>query len=150
MVLKNDFRKASLFVFFALAVMIPLSCSSVSKQKGEQEDLQEIADAFNSAVRWSDFKTACGFVLPPRKQAFWDQMDEMSNTVRIMDFQIREVSVPQKKNRGTVILRYRYYHMDSPNMRTKNLQQHWIFSEQEKSWFVAEHNLQSLMEGKKK
>ncbi|MBP8646318.1 MAG: hypothetical protein KBH99_09390 [Syntrophobacteraceae bacterium] len=136
-------------IFCMLSLTILCACSGIGKKRGE-ENLQNIVAAFNSAVRWSDFKTASNFIPPSQRQPFWDLTDEIARSVRILDFQVREVSVLEKSGENRVTVRYLYYYTDDPNIKTKNLQQHWTFSPGERSWFVMEHNLQNLTEGRKK
>lgn len=142
----------NLLPFFLICALLCSfsSCSSMGGQKKGEEGLATAIDRFNSLVRWEDYKSAAVFLNPPLKETFWQEMDLLQRFVRILDFQIRDVSMGSDMTSGNVTLRFRYYCTDDPNVQTKTVQQNWRFLEKEKSWQVAKHGLHALIIDKAK
>ncbi len=121
------------------------SCGLWGGQKSNEEGLLAAVDHFNTDVRWEDFKTAAACIAPSGKEEFWNQVDRLQGRVRIMDFQVVDASLRDNGESGTVILRYRYYHKNNPQIQTKTLHQRWLFSKQDRAWQVVDHDLQKLI-----
>ena len=134
--------KASLL---CLVLPLLLSCSSFSSKKNDEKNLLTHIEAFNSAIRWEDYQAASAWIVPQLQGEFWRQADNLQGHIRLMDFQVRNISLENEGYSGTVVLRFRYYYTDDPHLRSKTLQQRWRYLEKEKAWQLVQYDLAALM-----
>lgn len=128
-----------------LVLPILISCSTFSEKKNDESHLAQNIEAFNSALRWEEYKIAAAMLPPHLLDEFWRQADAVQGHMRIMDFEIRNILLEQGGFYGTAMLRFRYYYRNDPQVRTKTLRQQWRFLEKEKKWQVVQFNLDELM-----
>ena len=144
-VLRRNMSIAPAMSLICLVLPLLLSCSTFGDKKNDDKSLVEHIEAFNSALRWEDFKIAASVIPPQSQEEFWRLADKMQGRVRIMDFQIRNVSMEPGSQSWTAILRFRYYYTDDPHVRTKTLRQRWRFLEKEEVWQLVQFDLMELM-----
>lgn len=148
----RDKKAAKLFqlaCFFLIAVLAT-SCGSVSsKEEKQHENLKGSVEAFNSAFRWEDYKTAAIFINPDQKELFWNEVDKFKGKIRLVDFQVRDIAWKDKSNVATAIVFFQFYKTSAPTLETVNFQQKWYYSEKDKHWRVGESGFQAITkEGK--
>lgn len=122
-----------------------VACQTLTGQKCNPETLGLSVEKFLTAVRWEEYKVASEFVAPPSRKQFWEDMDLFQKRVRLMDFQVRDVSLRQSSLSADVVLQCRFYHTDAPQLHTRTIQQEWRYMENEKVWLVVRHDLESLI-----
>lgn len=121
------------------------SCSLLSTQKGDEEALRLAADRFNTNLRWEDYKAAATRMAPSKREDFWNQADRLQGQVRIMDYQVVDVSMNDADGSGAVTLRYRFFHKRNPQLQTTMVHQKWVFSDREHVWQVVKNDMEQLM-----
>ena len=128
-------------VFILFLTLLPASCAStggVRDEKKLMEALKASVEAYNSAIRWEDYTEAAAFVPADKKEQFWAETDRFKGKVRIVDFQVREVTPGEKGHKGTAIIYFQYWRLASPTVQTLTISQKWFFIDKEKAWKVAE------------
>jgi hypothetical protein len=127
-------------VFILFLALLPASCASTGgrDEKKSMDALKASVEAFNSAFRWEDYPEAAAFVPADKKEQFWAEVDRFKGKVRIVDFQVREVTPEEKGHRGTAIIHFQYWRLASPTVLTLTISQKWFFIDKEKGWKVAE------------
>jgi hypothetical protein len=132
-----------------LALLVLSSCSSLGRDsKKDEKTLLVAVDAFNTSVRWGDAKDASVWVIPQLHDYFWTLTDELHARIRIMDFEVRQVSsisASDMEPTSEVILRYRFYHTDDPHLQSQTIHERWRYFEKEKGWQLIQHDLQGLL-----
>ncbi len=128
-----------------LIMTFVLSCSSLRGGSKNSEGLLAAAQDLNNAIRWQDYKTASVIVAPTLQDDFWDLADELHKSVRIMDFETRNSSVDESGQSGVVVLHYRLYYTNSPQVYTKTIHQRYCYSSKDQGWQLVEHDLQGLL-----
>ncbi len=126
-----------------LVAGLSASCTLLGGQRGDDQGLRLAAERFNKDLRWEDYRSALSWIAPAAKEAFMDQADRLQGRVRIMEYQVMDVSSDGLS--GNVILRYRFYQKQDPQLQTRTLHQQWFFSEQDHVWQVVKDDLQKLM-----
>jgi len=121
------------------------SCSMLSSQKGNEQALRVAADRFNTSLRWEDYKAAATRTAPSRREDFWNQVERLRGQVRIMDYEVMDVSLNDTDRSVTVTLRYRFFHKRNPQLQTTTVRQKWEFSEREHVWQVVRNDMEQLM-----
>lgn len=119
------------------------ACKTLEGQKCNPENLGQSVEKFFMALRWEEYKVASQFIPIPLRSQFWDDMDLFQRRVRLMDFQVRDVTIRQSAMSADVLLQCRFYHTDDPQLHTKTLQQEWRYMN--KVWLVVKHDLESLI-----
>jgi hypothetical protein len=134
------------FLFFWLVCLAAGFFSSCSTLRGQNEDEKGLilaVERFSKDIRWGDYRSAAAWVDPSAKEEFWDQADRLREAVRILDYQIVDVGLNGFS--GKVTLRYRFYQKQNPQIQTRTLHQHWLFSDQDRAWQVVRNDLHKLM-----
>ena len=142
---RRTLRMNAAIPLLCLVLPIFVSCSTFSEKKNDESHLAQNIEAFNSALRWEEYKLAAAMLPPHLQDEFWRQADAVQGHMRIMDFEIRNILLEQGGFYGTAMLRFRYYYRNDPQVRTKTLRQQWRFLEKEKTWQVVQFNLDELM-----
>ncbi len=130
-----------LWIFFVLLLaLVPASCASTGThdEKKLMEALKASVEAYNSAIRWEDYSEAAAFVPADKKELFWTEADRFKGKIRIIDYQIREVTPEEKGHKGTAIIYFQYWRVASPTVLTLTISQKWFFMPKEKVWKVAD------------
>jgi len=136
------FRMVSLLVAVALAG----GCSTFGGGKFNKKDFSEAVDAFNTALRWGDFKSASAFVLPEAQEDFWRRADSMEKRVRLTDYEIRNFAWNDKGHPISVFIRYQYFFMNYPELRSKTIHQEWVYDERIENWQITAVGLDPLVD----
>lgn len=135
-------------LLIAYLLLCSLSCVSYGSQKNSPEGLGVALKAFNTTIRWGDYKTAAAFFPPAQQARFWQTAEEFSRKVRIVDFEIRQGFIEPESQTGIGILSFRYYYTNDPNLRTRTIQQKWVYRDQPKGWRVSDDGLADLLKPK--
>jgi|WetSurMetagenome_2_1015567.scaffolds.fasta_scaffold159099_1 hypothetical protein len=129
-----------------LAVAIVGGCSTFGNPKFNEKDFSEMVDAFNTALRWRDFKSASAFVLPEVQEEFWQMVDSMDKRVRLTEYEVRNVAWNDKGQPVSVFIRYQYFFMSNPELRSKTIHQEWVYDERISNWQIAALGLEPLVD----
>lgn len=122
-----------------------IACKTLERQKCNSENLGQSVEKFLMALRWEEYKVASQFIPLPSRRQFWDDMDLFQRRVRLMDFEVRDVSLRQSTMSADVILQCRFYHTDDPQLHTRTIQREWRYMNNEKVWLIVKHDLESLI-----
>lgn len=140
---KSGARRFGLLLCFFAGILS--SCGLLTTQKGNEQALRLAADRFNTSLRWEDYKAAATRIAPSRREDFWNQVERLRGQVRIMEYQVMDVSLNETDRSGTVTLRYRFFHKRNPQLQTTTVRQKWEFSEREHVWQVVRNDMEQLM-----
>jgi hypothetical protein len=148
--------KLQIPVILLLALVLAACASLENDDKKMPETLKASVETFNSDVKWEDYSAALAFVPADKKEQFWAVMDRLKGKIRIIEFQIREVDNPDKKqdkkehkqSSGNATLTCQYWRTDSPILQTVCICQKWYYIEKEKIWKVQESGLGVLVKTK--
>lgn len=135
-------------LLIAYLLFCSLSCASYGSQKNSPQGLSTALKAFNTTIRWGDYKTAAAFFPPAQQARFWEIAEEFTRKVRIVDFEIRQGFIEPESQTGIGILSFRYYYTNDPNLRTRTIQQKWVYLDQPKGWRVSDDGLAGLLKPK--
>jgi len=142
------FKTACLFLIAGLVA----SCGSLgsgNKQEKKKESLAVSVEAFNTAFRWEDYKSASAWITPEQKELFWTEVDRFKRKIHLVEFQIRDIDFDEKKPMASAIVYFQYYRTDAPILETVSFSQKWYFSETEKCWRLSQSGYQAITkEGK--
>ena len=133
-------------LFVLLLALVPASCASTGThdEKKLMEALKASVEAFNSAIRWEDYAAAAAFVPADKKELFWTEVDRFKGKIRIIDYQIREVTPEEKGHRATAIIYFQYWRVASPTVQTVTISQKWFYMRKEKVWKVADNGFGAI------
>lgn len=147
----SSFIKCKLFWKCSILIVVLLllaGCSRSQKQTRGEGGLMSAVESFNSLLRWEEYRLASAWIPQADKELFWGIADLFEGRLRIMDYQVRDVSVANNGTSGSVILSFRFYFTNNPNLLSRTIHQKWVFSEEKKSWLVVRHDLEGLLEEK--
>ncbi|MCK8604014.1 hypothetical protein [Desulfoferrobacter suflitae] len=119
-------------------------CAALNKNKNNVKELASAIEAFNTALRWGDFKQAAVFVAPAYQEKFWRQSDKLEGRMRLTEYDIRHINWQSTAHSVPVIIRYRYYFTNDPNLKTETVTQIWSYSEKMQNWLITQSGLDPL------
>jgi len=130
-----------------LVVVFPFfACSTFGDKKKSMRDFSAAVEGFNTALRWGEYKMASAFVSPNLQEQFWRQADIMEKSIRLTDYDIRNVSTGTAGESFPVIIRFHYYITNDPHLQTQTVRQQWFYSEEAESWMITQSGLEALVE----
>lgn len=119
-------------------------CAALNKSKNNVKELASAVEAFNTALRWGDFKQASVFVAPASQEKFWQQSDKLEGRMRLTEYDIRYINWQSTAHFVPVTIRYRYYFTNDPNLETETVTQIWSYSEEMQHWLITQSGLDPL------
>ena len=118
---------------------------SIGKPKPTTEDLTAAVAKFNDAMRWGVFKAAAAFVPPVSRDAFWTDADALRDHVRVMEYEVRNITVIESAGTGEVNLECRFYGMSDPRLQYMTLHQRWLYNWGTLAWQVVQPDWSLLL-----
>ncbi|MGO9019741.1 MAG: hypothetical protein ACLQVJ_15475 [Syntrophobacteraceae bacterium] len=125
------------------ALIVATAAASASAE-GHDDNLKSSVKAFNEAFRFEDYSQASVFVSPDKKEKFWTEVDRFQGKIRIIDYELRDMQLDEKKNHATVILCIQYWRPESPILKTVSFTQKWQYSEKDKTWRVSDSGFEAF------
>lgn len=138
--------RIALTAWTAAAVALAGGCAGLGGGKHSKKDLSTAVEAFNTALRWGDFKSAAGFVAAEELENFWRRMDSIERRVRLTDYEVRNIAWNDRGQPISVYIRYRYFFMNNPELRAKTIHQHWVYDQRVQAWQIAAAGLEPLLD----
>jgi len=139
--------KLLLRIYLAIAALLTLAqvvgCASLQGQKANAEDLQATVEAFNSSVRWGDFRTASAMIPDRDQDKFWEDAETFKQNTRIANLEIRTVKIEGLNGRAHIA--FTYYRLSDPSFRSLVLHQTWRFDPDRHAWLVEDSQLHRLL-----
>jgi hypothetical protein len=129
-----------------IVLLLLTGCSASKKPQKGREGLLAAVESFNSLLRWEDYRLASSWIPQNDKEMYWGIADLFQGRLRIMEYQIRDISVAPDGASGSVFLSFRFYFTNDPNLLSRTIHQKWVFSDEKQSWVVTTHDLEGLLE----
>ena len=100
------------------------------------KQLNTVAEDYNKFIRWQEWGRASEFVRPEEQSLFREKLEDVEETFRITEFEIRDTAIDPESKSATVRVLYRYYRAPSVTEKKLTLKQRWVWSEAAKAWYV--------------
>jgi hypothetical protein len=121
-------------------------CASMAQRRLNAEGLREAVGKFNDAIRWRDYQQAILWVSFEQQEEFWRRTEALQSSLRIVDYQVQHLQVDAGSASGSVTLRYRFYRVQNPQVRSLTVYQRWHYVESETNWRIVQSGLATLEE----
>jgi hypothetical protein len=133
-------------VCLVLFFIIPsFACSTLTGREANKDNFTSAVEAFNTALRWGDYKLAAAFVAADEQELFWRYSDLMEGRIRITNYDIRQLVWDGTDGPIPVFVKYQYFFMHDPHLQNRTIRQQWLYSEQAKGWQVTQSGLLDLV-----
>ena len=116
------------------AIVLALGLSACGAQARMGESLVDTVMAYNQGVRWSRFSAAAAHVPPEERASFLDQRDELSEALRITDYELLEVEPAGGGAR--IHVKYTWFSTDEDVVRETHADQLW--ERRGKAWIIVD------------
>jgi hypothetical protein len=93
----------------AACLVVMAACAS---QQKKTESLLEQSQRYQEGLRWQRFEDAASHVPPSQREAFLDEHDELSEDLRIDDYEVIRVKFKKDHEEARVQVKYTW-HLDS-------------------------------------
>ena len=130
-----------------LLIIFPaFACSTLSGSQASQDSLTSAVEAFNTALRWGEYKLAAALVTADEQERFWSFSDLVEGRIRITNYEVRQVVWDSASGTIPVFVKFQYFFMHDPHLQTRTIRQQWRYSEQAKGWQAAESGVMDLVQ----
>jgi hypothetical protein len=130
---------------FILILWGAAGCGSVGESTNDSKGFGLAIDQFHSAVRWEAYDRALRFVSPPLVDDFYLLTDILQDKVRIMEYEVRNLSFDEKGEAATATVFFKLYRQNSPQLQTRTIREKWAYADKEKTWQIVQHDMTELM-----
>ena len=124
--------------FIALLSLVLLAgCKSpVANVSGymRNKKLNDAVMEYNKYVRWREWDKASAYVKTADQAAFKEKMEDVEETFRLTDFDIKDTTPGENARTASVRVFYRYYWLPSITERKMSVRQRWSWSDEERRW----------------
>ena len=125
-------RKVLLLVLLSL-------CAACGKDRLEL--LTDRADSYNRSLRWGSLTAAGTLIAPENRRTLISTLSNDMSRRRIVDFSIVDLSVNDKKTKGTVVVEFSFYNLSDQDLQYRQEMQTWEFDKKQGTWFLATSRL---------
>lgn len=116
-----------------LVAGIALASACMTPQR--TQPLREVVRSYNDGVRWQRFNLAAAHVAASSRDDFLDRRDQLSEDLRISDYEIIRVRYDDAQHQARVHIKFTW-HLDSRGVvHTTHVVQSWQHSK--KTWILA-------------
>jgi hypothetical protein len=127
-------RRSSGYVLLVLVLIAAAGCGKT--RKDHTEDLLRSSMRYQEGLRWSRFEDAAVLRPPPEREAFLDERDELSEDLKIDEYEVLRVHVTGEQRQARVQVKYTW-HLDSVGVVHETVaDQHW--ERHEHGWMLLD------------
>jgi hypothetical protein len=127
----------------SLALLLALALAGCAhSKKSAAEALQPVVEGFHKHIRWKDYRTAAGYIVPERRDDFVRARRELKDEqdLSITDYEIEQMTLSEDALRATVISRVQWMRLPSVSAHTDTVTSEFIY--RDGTWL-----LERLLEG---
>lgn len=110
----------NLFTLLLLCPLLTACLGTVDVGPG----LDKISQGFSESMRWSDYKSAAGYVHPDARDAFREQFTE-DEDLHVVDSRILSIDMFQDEGRADAVYVMEYYRLPSSRIKKWHWEQQW-------------------------
>jgi hypothetical protein len=117
-----------------ILVLLISGCGTLTQFR-KKEQLSETAQAYEQAIRWSEFEYAMIFLEPSEREA--NPPDEaLYRRIKVTAYKIKKTVLSDDEMQAIQIAEISYYRLD--NMIVKSLSDHqlWEWDTEDKRWYL--------------
>ncbi len=120
----------------ALLLALALVGCAHSKKKEAMESLQPAVEEFHKRIRWKDFRSAAGRIVPERRDDFLRARRELKDEedLSITDYEIEQLTLSEDGQRATVISRIQWMRLPSVSAKTATVTSEFVY--QDGTWLL--------------
>ncbi len=115
-----------------LCVLLLTGCASIKESK-QISLLENITNAYETAIRWSRYKEASGFILAHGTQEQAVNFKKLRKT-KVTSYELINRNISKDKLLARQIVEIKYYNLDSMIEKTLIDAQVWEYNREEKTW----------------
>lgn len=118
-----------------LLLLLPLGCASFSG-KARMDRFVIVFDAYESAMRTSNFSAVCGFVDPkamPRQECL-----ERFGNIKIVEYRLSHLNVPEDRMSVEQEIDLQYYRQNAIVLKAHHYAQVWTYQEDTDKWMLKD------------
>lgn len=123
----------NLIVVIAVFCYLPLGCAAISEQ-AKVEEYGRTMDAYEAAMRVSDFNSACQYV-DPVEMGRKDCLKRYEN-LKLVSYDVLGENVAEDKQQVTHTIEVEYYFLDRYIVKKFQYEQSWRYKEDLENWLL--------------
>jgi hypothetical protein len=98
-----------------LVILLAVCTAACATRQKKTETLLETSQRYQEGIRWQRFEDAASHVPPALREAFLDEHDELSEDLRIDDYEVIRVKFKKNNEEARVQVKYTW-HRDSEGL----------------------------------
>lgn len=123
-------RILTIFIFMLLI----FGCGSITEFR-KMEKLNETIQAYEQAIRWSEFDYAMIFLEPSEREA--NPPDEsLYKRIRVTAYKIKKTALSDDEMQAVQVAEISYYKIDNVTVKSFSDHQLWEWDTKDKRWYL--------------
>ena len=122
------------FVLILLSLLL-VSCTSLSDMR-KKDKFEERFQAYEDAVRWSDFATASTFLKSEKLEKLYPKLEELKQ-IKVTSYEVRKFLPSKDQSQVLLIVEIEYFRRNGLVVNRLIDQQLWKYNTTEKQWFLT-------------
>ena len=120
--------------YIILMALLLAGCASVSEMR-RMDEFEQIANAYERAIRWSDFETASAFLKDQENPTLPAQIERL-NQYQVTSYKVKQFLPSADKSQVIVFASVQYF--NKSGLIVKNLvhRQLWKYDTEKAGWFL--------------
>ena len=126
---------AKISSYISLIALLLAGCASVSEMR-RMDQFEQIAHAYELAIRWSDFERASAFLKDQENPQLTTQIQHL-NQYQVTEYTVKQFLPSADKSQVIVFANVQYYKKNGLIVKNFSHRQIWKYDSQEENWFLT-------------
>lgn len=121
------------YLIIAMLFFLPLGCATIAEQ-AKMDEYGRTMDAYEAAMRVSDFNAACQYV-EPAEMGRKDCLKRYAN-LKLVSYDVLGIKVTQDKQEVSQTVEAEYYFLNRYVVKKTQYEQSWRYKEDLEKWML--------------
>lgn len=121
--------------YIILLSMLAVGCASITDMK-KLEKFEQVTDAYELAMRWSDFEMAGSFLKDQKNPNLVSQIEYLKQ-FKITSYTVKRYIPSADKSQVLVIADMQFFKINSLVVKNISHRQIWEYDQDKDNWFLA-------------
>ncbi len=126
---------ASLKLYIVLSSLLMVGCASVTEMK-TMDMFEQTADAYELAIRWSDFDMASSFLKDQQAPELASQIENLKQ-FKVTAYTVKRYLPSADKSQVLIIAEVQYFKKNGLIVKNYSHRQLWQYDKEKESWYLA-------------
>ncbi len=126
---------ANLKIYIVLLTLLVAGCASVT-EFSKMDKFQQTSDAYEFAIRWSDYDMASSFLKDQYDLELGDQIENLKQ-FNVTAYTVRRFVPSEDKSQVLIVADIQYFRKNGLLVKNYSHRQLWKYDEEKESWHLT-------------